>query len=333
VADSVPVGGFGVDGHPAGGGAFSASENGVVVFRTVRPLKMKLAWFDRAGHVVAPVALPTFPRFSDVELSPSGTRIALAAGTKPSAEDIWVVDLESGQGTQVTFDPNSDRRPVWSIDGAWLVFASTRPGAPGLYRKMWSGERPEELVLRNDAAQPEWPSDWPAPGIVYERPQSASLAEARLLPLGGDRTPHRLMDGPVTQPDVKMSPDAKWIAYTWGEPGGRRDVFVQSASTPGARWRISTTGGAFPRWRSDGRELFYLAGDNSLMAVPIGTGATHPHVGTPLRLFATSVNEIPESLRSFGVSPDGERFLMTVASEPGATQSLVVVANWSRVER
>lgn len=330
VADSVPVGGFGVDGRPAGGGAFSVSENGVVVYRTVRPVKMKLAWFDRAGRLVAPVVLPPFARFSDVELSPNGARIALAAGTKPFAEDIWVVDLENGQGTQVTFHPSSDRRPVWSVDGAWLVFASTRPEAPGLYRKMWSGERPEELVLPNDAAQPEWPSDWPATGIVYERPQNAALAEARLLPLDGDRTPHRLVDGPVSQPDAKMSPDAKWIAYTWGEPGGRREVFLQSASTPGARWRISTNGGAFPRWRSDGRELFYLAGDGSLMAVSIGAAATHPHPGAPVRLFATAVNEIPESLRSFGVSRDGTRFLMTVASEPGATQSLVVEANWSR---
>jgi eukaryotic-like serine/threonine-protein kinase len=330
LADGVPIGGGGAagDGRPAGGGAFSVSESGLLTYRTVAPVRTKLAWFDRAGRVAAPVALPAFERFSDVELSPDGMRIAFAHGTRPFAEDVWVVDLATGQANQQTFDPASDRRPIWSGNGEWLVFASERPEARGLYRKMWKGDKPEELLLRNDVGQPEWPSDWATTGIVYERPQSVASAEARLLPLDGDRKPHRLVQSPVSQPDAKMSPDAKWIAYTGGEPGERPDVFVQSTFTPSAPQRISTSGGTFPRWRRDGRELFYLAGDGSLMAVPIAPSARQLNPCVPRPLFQTSLNEIPESLRSFGVSRDGQRFLMTVSADPGATQSLVVMSNW-----
>jgi len=334
LADGVPIGGgAAVDGRPAGGGAFSVSESGLLTYRTVAPVRTKLVWFDRAGRIVAPVALPAFERFADVELSPDGMRIAFAHGTRPFAEDVWVVDLATGQATQVTFHPTPDR-PIWSGDGEWLVFESARPEAPGLYRKMWKGDKPEELLFRKDVGEPEWPSDWATTGIVFERPQSVASAEALLLPLDGDGKPHRLVQSPVSQPDAKMSPDAKWIAYTRGEPGERPDVFVQSTSIPSALWRMSTSGGTFPRWRSDGRELFYLAGDGSLMAVPMAPGAAQLNPGVPRPLFLTSLNEIPESLRSFGVSRDGQRFLMTVSADPGGTQSLVVVPNWqSALER
>ena len=325
LADGVPVGGPMVDGRPAGGGAFSVSETGLLTHRTVAAVRAKLAWFDRVGHIVESLALSGFERFSDVELSPDGKRIAFAHGTQPFAADVWVMDLATHLPTQVTFHPTADRRPIWSADGRWLVFASARPDAPGIYRKMWNHEKPAELLRRNDTGHQEWPSDWASTGIVFERPQNAVSAEALLLPVDGDRKPRRLVQSPVSQPDAKMSPDAKWIAYTWGE---RRDVFVQSTSIPSALWRISTSGGSFPRWRRDGRELFYLAGDGSLMAVPMAPGAAQLNPGVPRPLFLTSLNEIPERLRSFGVSQNGQRFLMTVSADPGATQSLVVVSNW-----
>jgi|KBSSwiStaDraftv2_1062776.scaffolds.fasta_scaffold05980_9 DNA-binding winged helix-turn-helix (wHTH) protein len=331
VADGVPAGGPPVGGRPAGGGAFAVSENGVLAYRTVSPVQPKLAWFDRAGRNIEPVDLPSFARFSDVELSPDGKRIALAHGTRPSAEDVWVVDLVTHQTTQVTFDPSADRRPIWSADGQWLAFASARADAPGLYRKMWNGDQPEELLLR-DGDQPGWPSDWVSSGIVYEQPQSVAKAEARMLPLDNSRSAHRLVDRPVSQPDAKVSPDAKWVAYTWSEPGERPEVFVQSTSTPGgAQWRISTGGGSFPRWRSNGRELFYLSADGGLMAVPVEVEARQLHPGVPQRLFATALNGVPESLRSFGVSQDGQRFLLSTVDEAQPAQSLVVMSNWQHV--
>jgi dipeptidyl aminopeptidase/acylaminoacyl peptidase len=160
---------------------------------------------------------------------------------------------------------------------------------------------------------------------VYSVPPRGAIW---IVPPGGDPKPHLLAT--VGRPDAKISPDGKWLAYASDEsgPSDRPEVYVQSMSTPGTKWRISTMGGSFPRWRSDGKELFYLGGDNSVMAIRIDVNATILRPGIPEPLFDTRLNTMPEGLRSFGVSPNGQRFLIAMANDGVPTQSLVVVSNW-----
>jgi DNA-binding winged helix-turn-helix (wHTH) protein/Tol biopolymer transport system component len=323
IGDDVPVGGAIVGGRPAGGGAFSVSENGVVVYRSVARIQEKLAWFDRSGQLLDRIAMPV-DRFTDPELSPDGKQIAIASGTRPFADDIGVFDAATGRLTQLTFHPAQDRRPVWSPDGLSVAFASLRSEAPGIYQKVVTGERPEELLLRSDTSPPRgWPADWGPSGLVY----ADSRGGLSLLPPRANDNSRSLV--PVGWHDAKVTSDGRWLAYTKADnPSGRRDVYVQSTSDPGGQWTISQAGGSFPRWRPDGSELFYLAANGSIMAVRTDTKTTIFRSGVPERLFDTKLQTLREGRQSFGVTPDGQRFLISVPDDASPTQSLVVVSNW-----
>jgi DNA-binding winged helix-turn-helix (wHTH) protein/Tol biopolymer transport system component len=320
LAEHVPVGGAITRGRPAGGGALSVSENGVLAYKTLKAIGWNLAWFDRSGRPVAPPHALPFGDFVDVEMSPDAKQVAVGHGA-----DIWVLDLESGQAKQITFRAAGDRRPIWSPDGQWLAFVSSRREAAGLYRKKITGEGPEELLFAADADRLAWPSDWKALGVVFKTPESGDI---RRLPLDGDRHVDTLARAPVSEPDARLSPDGRWLAYSSAQRrSDRREVFVQSVSRP-ATYRISTNGGKRPRWRADGKELFYLAGDATLMSVPINTASIGLESGAARPLFPTGLASAPEGLQSVGITPDGQRLLMAVPEDPADAQSLVVVSNW-----
>jgi Tol biopolymer transport system component len=210
-----------------------------------------------------------------------------------------------------------------------LVFASGRQEAPGMYQKLAGGGQPEALLLRSEAAPRDehWPSDWSSKGIVYASGRNRESDDLWMLPLKGD--PYPLVREPGQQDEARVSPDAQWLAYTDFANGGRPDVFVQSLTTTGAKWRISSAGGRLPRWRRDGKELFYLAADGNLTSVPIQPDATTFRQGVTQRLFQTGHSVVGGAgLSAFNVSPDGERFLLTTAADQERSASIVVVTNW-----
>jgi DNA-binding winged helix-turn-helix (wHTH) protein/Tol biopolymer transport system component len=324
IADHIRTGGTNVGGRPAGGAAVSISGNGMLAYGTDIPVKANLTWFDRAGRTLESVGPFPFDRFIDFELSPDATRVAFAAVTQPFANDVWVFDLTKGHSTQLTFNSASNRRPMWSPDGRRLAFASMRRDGAGFYQKMVTGQEPDERVLPTERNQITWPNDWTSKGILY---RSQSNDDVWILPVDGERTP-RTVGGPAIQPDVKASPDVEWLAYTSNE-SGRPEVVVQSVATTAVKHRISTSGGSMPRWRRDGKELFYLSADGTLMSVLIEHLDAGISPGIPKPLFATALTAMPPPLRSFGVAPDGQRFLLATSREAGPTTSPVVVSNWT----
>lgn len=326
VGDPLQIG-EGLLAYPGSGETpFSISDNEVVAYATNPPANVRLTWVDRAGRSVQAVGPFPFGRYADPELSPDGKQIALESvpvsrtQTAPwSNQDVWVFELDQGRSTQLTFDPASDEHPIWSPDGSRLVFLSRRAGAAGLYQKVVSNEKPEELLLRGDGP---FPSDWSAHGIVYDT--GGPDADLWLLPLAGERKPYALVRAASMQLAGRFSPDGRWFAYQTNELG-RPEVFVKSFPTSAAKSRVSTDGGSLPRWRRDGKELFYLAADGTLMAVSFaGNGI----LGVPQPLFQTALSRLYPRLRSYGVSADGQRFLISVPEDPGATPSIIVVSNW-----
>jgi WD40-like Beta Propeller Repeat len=204
-----------------------------------------------------------------------------------------------------------------------VAFVSTRSEAPGIYQKLASGEAQEQLLLpSNEHDRLPMPSDWGANGILFEKD-----SDLWIRPLSGNPMPYAVIREPGRQIDGKFSPDARWIAYASRETG-RWEVRVQSSSNPGVKFRISEIGGSLPRWRSDGKELFYLSADGNLMAVPI-YDSVKLRRGTPTPLFQTKLNELRPGLQRYNVLPGGQRFLVATADESSEPASLVVVKNWA----
>jgi serine/threonine protein kinase len=303
----------------------SISDDGVLAYAMNRPIHVSLAWVDRAGRSIQSVGPFPFEHYAAPRLSPDGKQLAVESVPAPltqaapwANQDVWVVDLEHGRPTQLTFDPASDEHPIWSPDSARIAFSRIQ-GANGLYEKLVTGEKPEERLLQPEAVAIAW--DWTAQGIVYA---TGSGPDLWLLPLVGDRKPSMLMP---RASQGRVSRDGRWLAYMSDELG-RPEVFVTSFPPTGGKWKVSIDGGSLPMWRSNGKELFYLAPDGRLMAVQFAIDGSAFRPTERQALFQTALSGFYPRLRTYSVSPDGERFLMTLPEEPNMTPSIVVVSNW-----
>ncbi len=332
VGDSVEIGENVVAFPGSGETPFSVSDNGVLAYAMEPPVNVRLEWVNRAGTSVQSVGPFPFGHYAGPELSPDGKQVAVESVPAPRTtaapfanQDVWVFDLQRGRPTQLTFDPATDEHPIWSPDSSRLVFYSGRQGAEGLYQKMASGEKPEELLLQADKmARPSWPWDWASQGIVYD--SGRQPLDLWLLPLVGDHKPKVLVRAAS---QGRFSPDGRWFAYSSEEVDRRRgEVFVKNFPPTDVKWRISIGGGSNPMWRRDGKELFYLAADGKLMAVPIASDGIIFRPDVPRPLFQTGLTGLYPRLRSYGVSSDGQRFLISVPEDPGTTRSIVIVSNW-----
>jgi dipeptidyl aminopeptidase/acylaminoacyl peptidase len=287
----------------------------------------QLTWFDRTGRQLGEVG--TAANYGGIELSPSGDRIAVDI-TSSGNRDIWIMELARGIPTRVTFDPASDWSAKWSPDGSHIVFASGgRPNLPTqIYQKASTGVGNDEVISGD--GQPAIPVDWSSDGkyIVFSRTKTNGGNDTWLQPMFGDRKPKSFLESQFDKVLAQVSPDGRWIAYTTNESGSFQ-IFVQSFPDPtGGKWQISAEGGVEPKWRRDGRELYYIAFDGKLMAVPVKADRTF-EAGKPMALFPTglTVNRTrPDRDRRYDVAKDG-RFLFVMPGKVTAAPVTVLV-NW-----
>jgi eukaryotic-like serine/threonine-protein kinase len=165
--------------------------------------------------------------------------------------------------------------------------------------------------------------------LLYETEGQKSRFGLYVLPLFGDRKPYPLLDTEFNETHAQFSPDGRWVAYVSDE-SGRAEVYVQSFPISGGKWQVSTAGGDQPQWRGDGKELYYIAADKKLMAVPVTPGASFEH-GAPVSLFATRVptTTLTDDRNNFAPSADGQRFIIINLVEEGNTQPITLVLNWA----
>ncbi len=262
-----------------------------------------------------------------MNLAPDGRRLAIARQDSQDPSDIWVLDLDRKTETRFTFQPQFDSWPVWSPDGGRILFGSSRTSTVDLYLKPSSGASEEELLLKSGDVK--YPSDWSQDGrhILYNAQSARTASDLWVLPLEGERKPFVFLQTEFNEVGGQFSPDGKWIAYSSTE-SSRYQVYVQGFPKSGGKWQLSTTGGIRPRWRRDGRELFYLGLDRKLMAVEVKpTGATF-QAGQPHELFQTSAVNAPPHTNVYSVTADGQRFLINSTPEAAAVAPITVVLNW-----
>ena len=319
--------GYPTDSGPTAYSSFSVSANGHLIYLSGNAAVTQLTWLDRAGKSLG--TLPSQGTYGELWLSPDGKKIVAGRGDA-GGRDLWVIDVTRGTNTRFTFDPASEVSPIWSPDGSRIVFASNRSGHHELYQKVATGAGNDELLLHTDVDA--YPDDWSTDGrfILYEMNSGVKTKfDLWVLPLFGDRQPFVFLQSEFDEAHAQFSPDGRFVAYVSNESGSA-EVYVQSFPGPGGKWQVSTSGGDQPRWSGNGKELFYIAPDKNLMAVPITPGASF-EVGVPVTLFRTRVpaTAMVAERNNYVPMPDGQRFLINNLVEGGNTQPITVVLNWA----
>jgi eukaryotic-like serine/threonine-protein kinase len=289
----------------------------------------RLVWRNRKGDEGGTVGKPDV--YANVMLAPNEKAVAFDKTDQENQNtDLWTFDLQRGSLKRLTFDPAIDAEPVWSPDGKRILFASSRAGVMRLYMKNADGGEDEKLLpLDASDRADQYPTNWSPDGkyFLYERDTEETRLWVAEMP---DLKTRPLLKGSQTTRNGEFSPDGKWVAYNSNETG-KWEIYVISFPDLHGKWQVSNNGGTQPRWRGDGKELFYLATDGKMMATPLTTTGDRFDSGTPAALFQASARQVIAGSErvSYDVTQDGQRFLINTQMENVETKPMMVVLNWS----
>ena len=295
----------------------SASTDGMMLYASGTASGTEiLTWYDRSGKRLGTVGEQG--EFYDLDLSPDEKKVATTELNTTTAT-IWIRDLANNLKTRLTFSDGAHLTPLWSPDGKQVAFTSNQQAAISV--KTIGSSAPERTLLSSPNPIYQAISDWSRDGryLMYEQGTGVNT-DLWVLPLSGDSKPFPYTSGSSRG---TFSPDGHWVAYV-GQEGGRPEVFVAPFPWTGAKWQVSNGGGAGPRWRADGKELFYFD-FNGVTAVEVDGARSAFQVGSSKLLFRLPLRGIIS--REYAPSHDGQRFLAVTPSE-GSSQSLTLVQNW-----
>jgi Tol biopolymer transport system component len=244
------------------------------------------------------------------------------------SDDIWLLNAERDSAKRFTFHPGSDGAPVWAPQGDRIAFASRRGEKADIYVKPTSDAAAAEQLLLSQARGVR-PVDWSRNGLLFVTPGIDMHFDLWALSLVPGQKPFAVLDTTASQHLGQLSPNGQWLAYDSNETG-KYEVFVRPFPGPTTqRWQVSELGGIEPKWRRDGTELFYVAADRRLMAVPTRTASSFEH--DPARpLFETGVSGDYFGTRGrnqYDVAADG-RFLF-IMPDRQSSPAITVVLNWT----
>jgi Tol biopolymer transport system component len=321
-------------------GAFSASENGVLAYQTGTSAEygVQLTWLDRAGKAVGIVAGRA--RYNDIELSPDGRQAAVSIPRPEQRRDVWLIDMARGVPTRFTFDEAGAQTAVWSPDGTRVIFNALRSGLSDLFEKS-AGGGPEQVLLTGEGFKV--PFSWSSDGrFVLYSPRTPAM-DLWVLPMAGDRKPFPLFQtasrnerqSTAAQGNResfvrnygRFSPDGRWVAYVSNESGAQQVYVVPFPDANNGKWQVSPSGGSQPRWRRDGREIFYI-NDDVLMAATVSAAGAGLQIGAAQPLFKFRNAGLNRS--NYDVAADGQRFLFETRVDDASSPPITVVVNWDR---
>ncbi len=324
----------------------TVSNNGVLLYWTGgvggAANNFQLVWYDRSGKAVETVGpsgniiLPA--------LSPDGKTVAFSKqGGGAADRDIWLRDLVRGNERRLTTDAATNVTPFWSPNGEQIVFRSSLGSKPDLHMRASSGSGQDEVLLStpNNTVVDQWSRD--GRFIVYSEIDPKTKWDLWYLPIGEDGKasgkPMVFLHSEFNETHGQLSPDSRWMAYT-SDVSGQSEVYVQPFPSADNEIRISTAGGEQPRWRADGKELFYLGTDGKMTSVAITTLAGSKPVlkaGAPVPMFdarSSILSRRGGTVFNYDVAADGKLFLVSAtgaaaASIGSGTPPLTVRVNWN----
>jgi Tol biopolymer transport system component len=302
----------------------TVSSNGLLLYSGAATVS-QLTWFDPGGKQLGTLGDPG--DYEDLRLSPDGRSVAASLG-KPGGSDIWFLDTERGVSSRFTTRAGNHIFPIWSPDGRTLVLRS------GLHmsRKEITGTGDEER-LTDSTTSYEFPTDWSRDGklILYHVIAPTTGLDLWVLPVTPDgkseAAPRPYLRTQFSEGFGRLSPEPnpRWVAYQSDE-SGQYEIYVDAFPEPGNKVRISTGGGRYPEWNSDGRELYYVSPDLKVMAVSLKISGDTVEASAPRELFALPI--INNGLMPYDVTPDGKRFLVRAVPAGELSQPLTLLSNW-----
>jgi len=312
-------------------GAFTASNSGLLAYQTgpADPRK-QLTWFDRTGKRIK--TLGDARAFFSIELSPDGRTLAASAPDALGNFDLWLYDVASGLPTRFTSDSGGEFYGVWSPDGRSIILNTTRKGHYDLFRGLANSASTEEALYSDD--MDKVPTSWSPDGksLLYFT-GGGPRNEIFVLPLASDRTRKPVTPQPLFKTDFnemfgQFSPDGRWVVYS-SDLSGQSEIYVTPLSRPGERHRISPNGGGRPRWRRDGKELYYVALDGKLMAAETRISETNVEAGPPQVLLTITGYSPFAAGYPYEISKDGQRILTLIPVGDAAVQPVTLVQNFT----
>ena len=323
VGDPVPIADGIVRGPTTRYAPFAVSGD-VVAYRRGGVATTQLVVVDRSGRAIRALgAAGPYP--ANPSLSPDGRQIAMALfDLRSGGADVWLFDIARGVQSRFTSDASLELAPLWTPDGTRLLFASNRAGVWDLYERPVAERTPlDRLVLESDSNK--YPQSWSPDGatLVYSAWNAGTGQDLWTLSMDDARRATPYLQTPFDEREAQVSPDGRWLAYSSNE-SGRPEVYVRPFPAAAGQWKVSVEGGTEPRWRGDGRELFYVGPDRRLISVPIASGATFTP-GLPAPLFETRLADT--WWWDYVVLPGG-RFVIKQRVEQTPSSRVTVVLNW-----
>ena len=306
--------------------AFTVANNGTLIYNTsVGAAQSALIWMDRSGKELGHIGSPAI--MANPTLSPDGSRVALdITGQQANNVDIWIESTAGAGNSRFTFDSAEEVIGVWSRDGSMVAYRSDADGA-SLYLKRATGLERERKRFTVPSMDDILPNSWSSDDrqILFTR-QGASGEHLELLPVAGGE-PTRFLTGNSSEANGQISPDGKWVAYA-SDDLGNWEIYVTSFPGAAGKWQVSRGGGTEPRWRGDGKEIFYIAPSGMLMAVPVN-GESIFATGTPVPLFQIHGRAPISStdIFTYDVAKDGKRFLVNRYVKPEHVAPLTILLN------
>jgi Tol biopolymer transport system component len=325
---------------------WSASANGLLAFRHYYGRQHQLTWFSRDGRMLGSVGDPGL--LSTPRISPDQKTIAFTRNSEQNP-DIWTFDLTRNTASRFTFEPDLDEFPVWSSDGKSIVYFSVRASGQVVAERPTNGVGKETISASLTGGNHLVPTAITRDGHWLVLTEATPNTGVILLQSRQDRDKIVRIEERGRERDGSISPDGRWLLYS-SIPVARREILVRSvpkevggSARAVGKWQISTAGGSQPMWRADGKEIFYVAPDNMMMAVPVESGDSFFRPGAPRPLFQTRLDsDVPDNsdrgresgqYREYDVTPDGQRFLLNQQVAATTDTPITVIVNWTKLLR